>query len=82
MVQFLVFVLPPLNRTEPDHGSTKVSEEGQLLPLSFVPTGSNGPSISSKKVGGHFRMGKAIVDLRNMKTAKVVYSNLVSPILM
>lgn len=59
------------------------SEEGQLPPLSsFVPTGSNGPSCStsSKKVGGRFRMGKAVADLRKMKSAKTAYSNLVNPI--
>jgi extracellular elastinolytic metalloproteinase len=44
------------------------SEEAQLPPLStFVPAG---PSCSTKKVGGRFRLGKAVADLRKSKAAK------------
>ncbi|KAG0696364.1 Fungalysin metallopeptidase-domain-containing protein [Suillus ampliporus] len=47
-------------------------KDDQLPPLSsFVPAGSNSPSCStSKKVGGRFRKGKAIADLRKIKAAK------------
>ncbi|KAG1764444.1 Fungalysin metallopeptidase-domain-containing protein [Suillus occidentalis] len=43
-------------------------EDAQLPPLStFVPAG---PSCSTKKVGGRFRLGKAVADLRKGKAAK------------
>jgi extracellular elastinolytic metalloproteinase len=43
-------------------------EDAQLPPLStFVPAG---PSCSTKKVGGRFRLGKAVADLRKSKAAK------------
>ncbi|KAG1744942.1 Fungalysin metallopeptidase-domain-containing protein [Suillus paluster] len=46
-------------------------KDGQLPPLSsFIPVGSNAPSCSTKKVGGRFRKGKAIADLRKSKAAK------------
>ncbi|KAG1796395.1 Fungalysin metallopeptidase-domain-containing protein [Suillus plorans] len=46
-------------------------EDAQLPPLSsFIPAGSNAPSCSTKKVGGRFRKGKAVADLRKSKAAK------------
>lgn len=50
--------------------------EAQLPPLSsFVSAGSNAQSCSasSKKVGGRFRKGKAIADLRKMKAANSLH---------
>ncbi|KAG1884209.1 uncharacterized protein F5891DRAFT_1241803 [Suillus fuscotomentosus] len=47
------------------------SEDAQLPPLSsFIPAGSNAPSCSTKKVGGRFRKGKAVADLRKSKAVK------------
>ncbi|OJA08451.1 hypothetical protein AZE42_05047 [Rhizopogon vesiculosus] len=51
--------------------------DAQLPPLSsFLPAGSNGQSCStSKKVGGRFRKGKAIADIRKAKAAKLNHIN-------
>lgn len=46
-------------------------EDAQLPPLSsFVPADSSAPSCSTKKVGGRFRKGKAVADLRKSKATK------------
>lgn len=46
-------------------------EDAQLPPLSsLVPSGPSAPSCSAKKVGGRFRLGKAVADLRKSKAPK------------